>query len=137
MKVKIKTWEDLEKCALYVDEYEDLVMPETVWFTSEMEYKLPMDRVIEVKDTPNGIYWFVEGMGFYITEDMIEMYLDSEDSELDEKEDLPHDCESQDREDYIQLLEHELNCMIEFLESLGHNGEQISEIALTGKYNQD
>ena len=125
MKVKIKTWEDLEKCALYIDEPEDLVMPETVWFTSEMEYKLPMDRVIEVGGTPNGMYWFVEGMGFYITKDMLEEYLESEDSDLDEKE------------DYLENLEFENKNMSEFLQSLGFNDEQISDIALTGKCNQD
>jgi len=109
MKVKIKSWEKM------VEEFGLIgawINCEGI-FTDLMEKDMPQDRVIDI---PHKDEW----NGWEITEDMIEEHL-----ELDEKE------------DYIENLEFENKNMSEFLQSLGFNDEQISDIALTGKCSQD
>lgn len=71
MKVKIKTWEEMEK-EFGLDDDGDVVCCE--FFTTEMEAVMPMDRIIEVKRmTDEDTYWFEEGDNSYIiTMDMIE-----------------------------------------------------------------
>ena len=112
MKVKIKTWEKM------IEEFGlngDWINCEGT-FTDLMEKDIPQDRIIDIQYKDGYMYW----NGWEISEDMIEEYLD-----LDEKE------------DYLENLEFENKNMSEFLQSLGFNDEQISDIALTGKCNQD
>lgn len=79
MKVKIKTWERMEK-EFGLDKYSDIDCKET--FISNMEDSLPKDRIIEIEKDENisnspsyNIYvWYVnefEGE-WNITDDMIE-----------------------------------------------------------------
>ena len=91
-KVRIKEWTELEKISiytgeagdlvLYTDEYNDLVLPNTIWFTQDMEFKLPLNRIIEITDDFIGID-LMEGYSF--TEDMIAEYIE-ETSEISEPE---------------------------------------------------
>ena len=74
MKVKIKDWTELEKIAIYVDEDGELILPNTFWFTSDMEFKLPLDRIIEINEDNQ---WITSEYTYIITDDMIEkVYLD-------------------------------------------------------------
>ena len=72
-KVRIKEWIELEKIALDINEYGDLVLPNTGWFTQDMEFNLPLDRIIEITDDFNGVDLLE---GYYFTEDMIAEYID-------------------------------------------------------------
>ena len=113
MKVKIKTWEKMvEEFGL---DFWGWINCEGI-FTDLMEKDMPQDRIIDIHYEDEDICW----NEWEITEDMIEEHLD-----LDEKE------------DYLENLEFENKNMSEFLQSLGFNDEQISDIALTGKCNQD
>jgi hypothetical protein len=71
MKVKIKTWDAMEK-EFELDAEGDINC--RMYFTTEMEECLPKNRIIEVTD-PNkkGIYnWYYDEDEYLITDDMIE-----------------------------------------------------------------
>ena len=111
-KVRIKEWTELEKIKLYTDEYEDLVLPNTVWFTQDMEFKLPLNRIIEIADDFIGID-ILEG--YYISEDMIAEYIEEtpeiSEPEVKQKVDIFKD-------DFFQIN-------LEMLDCLPHNANHI------------
>ena len=77
MKVRIKTWEEMEK-EFGVDNVGDIKCKET--FNTYMEELLPKDRIIEVKENgkysnllPHNVYdWYVDEFEWNISDDMIE-----------------------------------------------------------------
>ena len=68
-KVRIKTWEEMEK-NFGLDEYGDILVTGDYYFTKDMENIIPKDRIIEI-DENNG--WLSELYG--ISEAMIVEYL--------------------------------------------------------------
>lgn len=77
MKVKIKTWGEMEK-EFGVDNVGDIKCKET--FNTYMEEQLPKDRIIEIKENgmysnllPHNVYdWYVDEFEWNISDDMIE-----------------------------------------------------------------
>ena len=77
MKVKIKTWGEMEK-EFGVDNVGDIKCKET--FNTYMEELLPKDRIIEIKENgmysnllPHNVYdWYVDEFEWNISDDMIE-----------------------------------------------------------------
>ena len=109
-KVRIKEWTELEKIKLYTDEYEDLVLPSTIWFTQDMEFKLPLNRIIEITDDFIGI----DSMeGYYISEDMIAEYIEEiseiSEPEVEQKLDILKDDFFQINLEMIDCLPHKAN----------------------------
>lgn len=68
-KVRIKTWEEMEK-KFGLDKYGDILVTGDYYFTKDMENIIPKDRIIEI-DENNG--WLSELYG--ISEAMIVEYL--------------------------------------------------------------
>lgn len=74
-KVKIKTWEKMEK-EFGVSSYGDLKCDK--YYTKVMEDNIPENRIIEIGDNEQ---WYAGGDTWFISEDMIEEYLPEETSE--------------------------------------------------------
>lgn len=68
-KVRIKTWEEMEK-KFGLDKYGDILVTGDYYFTKDMENIIPNDRIIEI-DENNG--WLSELYG--ISKPMIIEYL--------------------------------------------------------------
>lgn len=68
-KVRIKTWEEMEK-EFGLDEYGDILVTGAYYFIKDMENIIPKDRIIEI-DENNG--WLSELYG--ISKPMIAEYL--------------------------------------------------------------
>ena len=125
MRVQIKTWDEMlvEFGASLIGSENTILR---LGFIESMEKRLPDTRIIEVSKTPvleEDDFTYYLWDGFYVAEPCIEKFITIDDYELDEKD------------DYIQNLEFENKNMAEFLESLGYNQEQISNIALSGCLN--
>ena len=71
MRVQIKTWEEMEKLDKGDMDDNDLKLPSGTYFTTEMEYYMPNDRIIEVFENDTGLWWSAGINDFYISEDMI------------------------------------------------------------------
>ena len=77
MKVRIKTWEQMEK-EFGVDNVGDIKCKET--FNTYMEEQLPKDRIIEIEKDENNTLkifnnvhdWYVDDFEWNISDDMIE-----------------------------------------------------------------
>lgn len=74
MRVQIKTWEEMARIDTGDIDDKDLKLPCGTYFTTEMEKYMPEDRIIEVCEKDEGLWWSV-GINFYtsfyISEDMI------------------------------------------------------------------
>jgi hypothetical protein len=68
MKVKIKTWEAMEK-QFGLDVYGDIQITESMCFNTTMENEMPSDRIIEVEAFDDRYSW----KGWEIINDMIEV----------------------------------------------------------------
>lgn len=72
MKVKIKTWAELEK-KHGIDKYGSILM--NIGFIPEMEKDLPKDRIIEVKRAGGFYDWLTTSNDWTISDEMIEKFI--------------------------------------------------------------
>ncbi len=76
-KVKIKTWEQMEK-EFGLDAEGDIDISNEVYFVTTMENHIPVDRIIEVYELSDGreeMYWEIEDSEWIIVSEMIEVII--------------------------------------------------------------